>query len=76
MHFVTFFSIIDMLFSFSLRPLFPGSNELDQISRIHDIVGTPSSAVLQKLKKQYVYTASVLNPRLSFPFPGSIPQFC
>lgn len=38
-------------FSFSLRPLFPGSNELDQISKIHDVVGTPSSQVLDKFRK-------------------------
>ena len=35
----------------SLRPLFPGSNELDQIHKIHDIVGTPSPAVLDKFRK-------------------------
>ncbi|KAL5463251.1 hypothetical protein EMCRGX_G032131 [Ephydatia muelleri] len=35
----------------SLRPLFPGSNELDQVSRIHDVLGTPSPAVLNKFRK-------------------------
>ncbi|KAG9481878.1 hypothetical protein GDO78_010876 [Eleutherodactylus coqui] len=35
----------------SLHPLFPGLNELDQISKIHDIMGTPASAVLQKFKQ-------------------------
>ncbi|XP_065919933.1 MAPK/MAK/MRK overlapping kinase-like [Dysidea avara] len=34
----------------TLRPLFPGSNELDQISRIHDVLGTPSSGVLDKFR--------------------------
>lgn len=37
--------------SFSLHPLFPGSNEVDQIAKIHDIMGTPDSSVLDKLKK-------------------------
>jgi len=35
----------------SLRPLFPGGNELDQINRIHKIVGTPSPDLLSKFKK-------------------------
>ncbi|PAA84202.1 hypothetical protein BOX15_Mlig018346g3 [Macrostomum lignano] len=34
----------------SLRPLFPGSNEVDQIAKIHDILGTPMSDVLLKFK--------------------------
>jgi hypothetical protein len=35
----------------ALFPLFPGTNELDQIERIHNIVGTPPPAVLAKFKK-------------------------
>lgn len=35
----------------SLHPLFPGSNEVDQIAKIHDILGTPDPSVLNKLKK-------------------------
>ncbi|CAF4782146.1 unnamed protein product [Rotaria socialis] len=35
----------------TLRPLFPGSNELDQISKIHDILGTPSSITLDKFQQ-------------------------
>ena len=35
----------------TLRPLFPGSNELDQINKIHDILGTPSSSVLEKFQQ-------------------------
>lgn len=35
----------------SLRPLFPGSNEIDQIDRIHQILGTPSSATLAKFRQ-------------------------
>ncbi|KAF6024165.1 MOK [Bugula neritina] len=34
----------------SFHPLFPGSNEVDQISKIHDIMGTPSQTMLDKLK--------------------------
>ncbi|XP_064622097.1 MAPK/MAK/MRK overlapping kinase-like isoform X2 [Lineus longissimus] len=36
----------------SLHPLFPGSNEVDQIAKIHDIIGTPDPAVLNKLRNK------------------------
>lgn len=35
----------------SLHPLFPGANEVDQIAKIHDIMGTPEPSVLNKLKR-------------------------
>jgi renal tumor antigen len=35
----------------TLRPLFPGSNELDQINKIHDVLGTPSSSTLDKFQQ-------------------------
>ncbi len=35
----------------SLFPLFPGSDELDQLAKIHDVLGTPSPALLQKIRK-------------------------
>ena len=34
----------------TLYPLFPGTNEADQISRIHRVLGTPTKAVITKLK--------------------------
>jgi len=40
----------------SLYPLFPGQNELDQISKIHDVVGTPSPELLAKLQKGSTHT--------------------
>ena len=36
----------------SLYPLFPGTNELDQINRIHQILGTPEEKVMQKFKQK------------------------
>jgi serine/threonine protein kinase len=36
----------------SLYPLFPGSNEVDQISRIHKVLGTPNAEVLAKFKSK------------------------
>ncbi|XP_019374096.1 PREDICTED: MAPK/MAK/MRK overlapping kinase isoform X2 [Gavialis gangeticus] len=44
----------------SLHPLFPGSNELDQISKIHDIIGTPAKKILNKFKQSRA---------MSFHFP-------
>eukprot|EP00742_Colponemidia_sp_Colp-10_P018169 GILJ01020964.1.p1 GENE.GILJ01020964.1~~GILJ01020964.1.p1 ORF type:complete len:320 (-),score=58.22 GILJ01020964.1:48-1007(-) len=35
----------------SLYPLFPGNNELDQIHKIHSIMGTPPQDLLQKLAR-------------------------
>ncbi|RNF11090.1 putative protein kinase [Trypanosoma conorhini] len=35
----------------ALFPLFPGNNELDQIHRIHNVIGTPPPEVLNKLKR-------------------------
>uniref|UniRef100_H2YWW9 Protein kinase domain-containing protein n=1 Tax=Ciona savignyi TaxID=51511 RepID=H2YWW9_CIOSA len=35
----------------SLHPLFPGANEVDQISKIHDVLGTPDASVLNKMKQ-------------------------
>lgn len=35
----------------SLHPLFPGSNEVDQVHRIHNVVGSPSAELLSKFKK-------------------------
>ncbi|NXT54929.1 MOK kinase, partial [Pluvianellus socialis] len=38
----------------SFQPLFPGSNELDQISKIHDVIGTPANKTLNKLKQSRI----------------------
>ncbi|KAK9960324.1 hypothetical protein ABG768_010394 [Culter alburnus] len=35
----------------SLSPLFPGRNELDQVNKIHDVLGTPDGTLLQKFKQ-------------------------
>ena len=49
------------------RPLFPGKHEIDQISRIHNVVGTPSRDVLAKFRQNP-------NPQISFSFPQRYPQ--
>jgi len=35
----------------SMFPLFPGNNELDQINKIHNIIGTPSQEILEYFSK-------------------------
>eukprot|EP00601_Ochromonadales_sp_CCMP2298_P019774 CAMPEP_0173303286 /NCGR_PEP_ID=MMETSP1143-20121109/18812_1 /TAXON_ID=483371 /ORGANISM="non described non described, Strain CCMP2298" /LENGTH=622 /DNA_ID=CAMNT_0014243993 /DNA_START=44 /DNA_END=1914 /DNA_ORIENTATION=- len=46
----------------SLYPLFPGSNEVDQISRIHKVLGTPNAEALAKFKSKGA-------SHISFDFP-------
>ncbi|CAM6011507.1 unnamed protein product [Sphagnum balticum] len=36
----------------SLFPLFPGNNELDQVQKIHKILGTPPMQLLEKMKRR------------------------
>ncbi|NXC74860.1 MOK kinase, partial [Anhinga anhinga] len=38
----------------SFQPLFPGSNELDQISKIHDVIGTPAHKTLSKFQQSRI----------------------
>eukprot|EP01112_Ceratiomyxa_fruticulosa_P011724 TRINITY_DN3203_c0_g1_i2.p1 TRINITY_DN3203_c0_g1~~TRINITY_DN3203_c0_g1_i2.p1 ORF type:complete len:511 (-),score=85.64 TRINITY_DN3203_c0_g1_i2:3-1535(-) len=45
----------------SLFPLFPGTNELDQIQKIHNILGTPSPELLSKMKR---------SSHMNFNFPS------
>ena len=51
----------------SLYPLFPGTNELDQVTKIHQILGTPPQETLAKLKKHS-------NSHIDFNFPHKEPQ--
>lgn len=46
----------------SLYPLFPGQNELDQINRIHKVLGTPGAEILNKFKSKGA-------SHISFDFP-------
>ncbi|XP_076013876.1 MAPK/MAK/MRK overlapping kinase [Genypterus blacodes] len=35
----------------SLNPLFPGTNEVDQVAKIHNVLGTPDQGLLLKFKQ-------------------------
>eukprot|EP00983_Pelagomonas_calceolata_P013765 441198-Pelagomonas_calceolata.AAC.5 len=48
----------------SLFPLFPGTNELDQIQKIHSILGTPPPELLAKMKKRSAH--------MDFNFPPKV----
>jgi len=46
----------------SLYPLFPGTNELDQVQKIHQIMGTPGPELLNHFKKK--------SSHMDFNFPA------
>ena len=45
----------------SLFPLFPGTNELDQIQKIHNVIGTPPPELLARMKRR--------SQHMDFTFP-------
>ncbi|GAB1297797.1 MAPK/MAK/MRK overlapping kinase [Apodemus speciosus] len=58
----------------SLQPLFPGVNELDQISKIHDVIGTPCQKTLTKFK-QAAETQTLAKHRRAFcPKYSMVPE--
>ena len=52
----------------ALFPLFPGTNELDQIQKIHNIVGTPPPELLAKIKRYHLISLPLFLPLLSSSF--------
>lgn len=44
--------LILLWFRFSTKPLFAGVNEVDQLLKIHQILGTPSNRTIMKFKRQ------------------------
>ncbi|XP_071601666.1 MAPK/MAK/MRK overlapping kinase isoform X4 [Heliangelus exortis] len=59
----------------SFQPLFPGSNELDQISKIHEVLGTPANKTLSKFKQQANTQPLAMHktPRLPGNRSGQVP---
>lgn len=47
----------------SLFPLFPGDNELDQINKIHNIIGTPPQDVFDKFQKNATHMKLEFAPK-------------
>eukprot|EP00826_Nyctotherus_ovalis_P006441 TRINITY_DN1152_c0_g1_i12.p1 TRINITY_DN1152_c0_g1~~TRINITY_DN1152_c0_g1_i12.p1 ORF type:complete len:235 (+),score=30.30 TRINITY_DN1152_c0_g1_i12:858-1562(+) len=47
----------------SLFPLFPGNDELDQINKIHDIMGTPAKSVFDNFQKHATHMKFNFTPK-------------
>lgn len=50
----------------TLRPLFPGTDEIDQIAKIHEVLGTPPAGVLNKIRKNSMHM------KFSFPITAGV----
>ena len=46
------------------QALFPGKNETDQISKIHDVLGTPKQYIIDKFKSR---ASHMSNTDFNFP---------
>ena len=49
----------------SLFPLFPGTNEMDQIEKIHAITGTPSPEILATMKRRSTHVEFDFPPKVA-----------
>ena len=58
----------------ALFPLFPGTNELDQITKIHNIFGTPSAELLAKFKHLTTHMDVNFAPKSGDGFQRLLPQ--
>ena len=47
----------------SLSPLFPGNDELDQIHKIHNVLGTPPQEVLDRFQSQATHMDFNFHPK-------------
>lgn len=36
----------------TMKALFPGDNEIDQLAKIHEVLGSPSARTLEKMKQK------------------------
>jgi renal tumor antigen len=59
----------------SFRPLFPGANEIDQIDKIHDILGTPDPALLEKFKQKSRNIRFSFKPKRGVGIARFLPNF-
>lgn len=50
----------------TLLPLFPGEDEIDQLHKIHQIIGTPSAVMLAKFKHRNVHVDFPKHKALNF----------
>lgn len=50
----------------TFAPLFPGDNEIDQLDKIHEILGTPSKHLLAKFKHKHLEFQFTYKPPIRF----------
>jgi serine/threonine protein kinase len=59
----------------SLYPLFPGSNEIDQVTRIHKVLGAPTPEIIQKFRSKGTSHISLdFPPQKGVGIPQLIPH--
>ena len=58
----------------SLCPLFPGDDELDQINKIHNVLGTPSDRILDYFRKHATHMEINFQPQKAKGFAHKIPH--
>ena len=58
----------------SLCPLFPGDDELDQINKIHDILGTTNQQILDYFRKHATHMQINFPPKKYRGFQHLIPH--
>ena len=58
----------------SLFPLFPGDNELDQIHKIHNILGTPAQEILDGFQKNATHMKLDFKPQQFVGIANLIPN--
>lgn len=58
----------------SLVPLFPGNNELDQVHKIHNVLGTPPQDLLDKFQKHATHMEFNFPPKKGTGIAKLIPQ--
>lgn len=58
------------------KPLFPGKDEMDQINRINNILGTPKPELLKKFKTQATHMEINFAPKKGIGLDKFLPTSC
>lgn len=58
----------------SLFPLFPGTNELDQIHKIHNVLGTPPKEILDRFERNATHMEFNFPPKMGTGLEKLIPH--
>lgn len=58
------------------KPLFPGKDELDQINKINNILGTPKHELMERFRSQAEHMEFNFPPKKSFGLEKLLPSGC